>query len=274
MDMKPHRKSIFEGIAFLITLLIVAFILVALISIIIGGLPFLWNALKSESVQYSMKLSLYTSTVSTIICMILALPCGYALARLKMPFKNFMQVIIELPLSLPYLVLGLCLLILFSSPMGKMLRDFGLPFVFHKNGIIIAQLAVNLPFAIRLIRTEISKLDYRLEFLAGMLGATPFQRFITIILPQCKVSIVMAVILIWSRALGEFGATLMLVGVTRMKTETLPAAIYLNISSGENGMAMACAIILLLFSSITLYVSSIYNKRLNNKINYREPQNE
>ncbi|MEG1584963.1 MAG: ABC transporter permease, partial [Anaerovorax sp.] len=237
-------------------------IALSLLSIIVGGLPYLGEALNTEEVRFSITVSLYTSTVSTFFCIVLSIPCAYAFARIKMPLKNVMQVIVELPLSMPYLVLGLCLLIVFSSPLGKALREMGFPVVFHKNGIIMAQLIVNLPFAIRLIRTEIEKIDRRLEFVAGTLGASRWQRFWTIILPQCKISLLMAMILVWSRALGEFGATLMLVGVTRMKTETLPGSIYLNISTGENGMAMASAMILLFISAVTLVLTAFCNRKL------------
>lgn len=263
--MYKQKLSLFDLLAIFLTLIIAGFLLISLLTIIIGGFPYLDDAFFSKEARFSVWLSLYTSTISTFCCLLLALPIGYALARLKIPFKNILQLILELPLSLPYLVLGLCLLIVFSSTIGKDLRDLGFPVVFHRNGIILAQMMVNLPFAIRLIRTEIGKFDPRLEFVAGMLGASRWTRFCTIILPQCRISLVMAAILIWSRALGEFGATLMLVGVTRMKTETLPGSIYLNISTGDNNMAMASAIIILMLSVIALVISSFFVKSFQQK---------
>jgi molybdate transport system permease protein len=178
-----------------------------------------------------------------------------------MPLKKLIQIIMELPLSLPYLVLGLCLLIVFSSDLGRSLRELGFKVVFDKNGIILAQLIVNLPFAIRFMRTAMSEIDVRLEFIAGTLGASRWTRFRTILLPLCRQSLIAMVILVWSRALGEFGATLMLVGVTRMKTETLPSSIYLNISTGDNGMAMASAILILIISAISLTVTTFLSRK-------------
>lgn len=245
-----------------ITLLVALFFAAAISSVLIGGIPFLSDALHFPEIQHAIRLSLLTSLVSTSICMLLALPCAYALARLNLPGRRFLQILIELPLSLPYLVLGLCLLIVFSSPAGKALRAAGFPVVFHQNGIILAQLFVNLPFAIRLLRTEIDSFDPRLEFVAGTLGASQWMRFCTILLPQCRAALVTSAILTWSRAMGEFGATLMLVGVTRMKTETLPGSIYLSISTGENGMAMAAAIIMLVISSMALAASSLISARI------------
>lgn len=264
--MKNHIENTFDFISIVVTMIIVVFIACALLSVIIGGFPYLKEAFSSREVRFSVCLSVFTSSVSTFFCAILAIPCAYALTRTAMPFKKTAQIITELPLSLPYLVLGLCLLIVFSSDFGKMLKDLGLKFVFDRNGIIMAQLIVNLPFAIRLIRTAMSEIDARLEFIAGTLGASRWQRFHTILLPLCKSSILMMIILVFSRALGEFGATLMLVGVTRMKTETLPGSIYLNISTGDNGMAMASAIILLIISGVSLTITTFLgrnHKRMN-----------
>ncbi|WP_242830650.1 ABC transporter permease [Desulfitobacterium hafniense] len=186
----------------------------------------------------------------------LAVPTAYSLTRGSFPFKKIAQIIIELPLSMPYLVLGLCLLLIFSSEFGKALRDMGFRVVFDKNGIIMAQIIVNLPYMIRLIKTAFAELDERLEIIAGMLGASRWQRFVTITLPLARNAVISAVILVWSRGLGEFGATLMVVGATRMKTETLPASIYLNMATGDIGAAMASAIIILLISFVSLFATS------------------
>lgn len=175
-------------------------------------------------------------------------------------------------MTLPYIVLGLSLLILFSSPMGKTLKTIGFPVIFHQNGIILAQLAVNLPFAIRLITLAFKDIDNKLEAVAGLLGATPFRRFYTILLPLCKNALVSAFILIWSRALGEFGATLMLVGVTRMKTETLPGNIYLNVSTNNLDGALASAFILLLLSAAALFVSDRVTRADRRKNRYAREQ--
>lgn len=259
--MKKGITNILAVISVVITVCVAAFICAALLSIIIGGTPYLKEAFYSQEVRFSIRLSIFTASISTCFCVLLSVPCAYALTRTALPFKKIIQVILELPLSLPYLVLGLCLLIVFSSEFGKALRSIGFKVVFDRNGIIMAQLLVNLPFAIRLVRTAMSEIDPRLEFIAGTLGASPWKRFYTILLPLCKPSIIMMVILVWSRALGEFGATLMLVGVTRMKTETLPASIYLNISTGDNGMAMASAIILLMISALSLLISTFLGSR-------------
>ena len=261
-----RRRSIhiLDTVSMVITIGVVLFISFALLSIIVGGIPYLKDAFASKETRFAIGLSIYTATISTFVIVLLTIPCAYALTRTKMPFKRVAQVVMELPLSLPYLVLGLCLLIVFSSDFGKALKEMGFQIVFDKKGIIMAQIMVNLPFAIRLMKTSMAEIDTRLEFIAGTLGASRLKRFTTILLPLCKPSVIMLIILVWSRALGEFGATLMLVGVTRMKTETLPASIYLNISTGDNGMAMASAIILLMIAGISIVVTTFIDRKNKN----------
>ena len=261
MRRKRAAPNAFDIVSIILVTASVLFISGALLSIVVGGLPYLAAAAASKEVRFAAGLSVYTASISTFIVVLLAIPCAYALTRTAMPLKKTAQVIMELPLSLPYLVLGLCLLIVFSSDFGKALKSLGFRVVFDKNGIILAQLIVNLPFAVRFMRTAMSEVDVRLEFIAGTLGASRWTRFRTILLPLCRQSIIAMAVLVWSRALGEFGATLMLVGVTRMKTETLPASIYLNISTGDNGMAMASAILLLCISAVSLTVTTLLSRR-------------
>lgn len=258
---KRESVNAFDIAAIIIVLAVAVFIAYALLSIVLGGLPFLPAAIASKEVRFAVGLSVYTASISTLLCVLLSVPSAYALTRTSMPLKKTIQIIMELPLSLPYLVLGLCLLIVFSSDLGKALRDMGFKVVFDKNGIILAQLIVNLPFAVKFMRTAMSEVDERLEFIAGTLGASRWTRFRTVLLPLCRQSVIAMVVLVWSRALGEFGATLMLVGVTRMKTETLPASIYLNISTGDNGMAMASAILIMIISAAAHTITTILNKK-------------
>ena len=263
--MKNKKKSnckhdTFSLISIIITLLVIVFISGAIISVVAGGVAYLPEALTSKETWFSIKLSLKTATISTTLCVLTAIPVSYALTRTEMPLKKLSEIIIELMMCLPYLVLGLCLLILFSSPFGDFLRDIGFKVVFTVNGIIIAQYFVNLPFAIRMIRTAFMQMDERLEVIAGMLGASKWKQLTTILLPLARNSIISMIILTWSRAIGEFGATLMLVGITRMRTETLPGSIYLSISTGDTKRAMASATIMLVISVAALIISNKLNE--------------
>lgn len=262
----PKMFSFFSVAALIIP---VVFSGLIVFTIAAEGIPYLKEALQSEEVLFSLRMSLCTASISTLICLLIAIPSAYVLSRIEFPFRRIINLMIELPLSLPNLVVGLSLLLIFSSDIGKLLRDMGFRVIFDVKGIIVAQIAINLPIVIRLIRTVFSSIDIRIEFIAGTLGASKFRQFLTITLPMSTNAIISAVVLAWSRALGEFGATLMLVGVTRMKTETLPSAIYLGISTGSNETSMATAVILLIVSCCSLALTSFLNKKSHSRSEVR-----
>ncbi len=258
---KRHGEvDAFSVVATLAACVAIVFIGSAVLAILLGGIVHLGEAVTSEEVLFSLRLSFVTSTISTIICLVIALPASYAFTHFKLPGKRVIEVLLELTLSLPYILLGFALLIIFSSPFGKELKELGFAVVFQPTGIVFAQLIVNLPFSLRMVRTALMQVNPRVEFVAKTLGATRWEVFRTVILPLCRNSIISTFVLTWARGMGEFGATLMLVGVTRMKTETLPGSIYLSISSGNTDTAMATAIIMLMVSALTLAVSNLLNK--------------
>lgn len=262
MENKKRRKKKLDGfsvISIAIALLMIVFIGSAIIAVIIGGIANLPAALQSPETWFSIKISLITATVSTLLIVVISIPASYAFTRTKMPFKKTSEIVMELMMCLPYLVLGLCLLILFSSPFGDWLKDMGIKIVFDVKGIVIAQFFVNLPFAMRMMRTAFMQVDERLEVIAGMLGASRWKQLTTILLPLSRNAIISMLVLTWSRAIGEFGATLMLVGITRMKTETLPGSIYLSISTGDTGMAMASATIMLAIAVGAMLITNKLN---------------
>ena len=224
--------------------------------ILLRGLQNLPERIAQSETLFALKLSIKSASISTAACFLLAVPTAYTLTRTNVPGRRVMETILELTMSLPYIVLGLSLLILFSSPAGKWLKSVGFPVVFSQNGIIMAQVCVNLPFTVKLCSAAFQSVDKKLECVAGLLGASPAQQFWTVLLPLSKHALISAVILVWSRALGEFGATLMLVGVTRMKTETLPASIYLAVSTNDLNGALANAFILLCISAVSLTVAN------------------
>lgn len=260
---KKHRgrkRDMFSGVSIAVATLVLMFVGSAILAIVVGGISHFGEAITSPEVLFSVRMSVVTSSISTVLCLLLALPTAYALSRTNMPCKRIAEVVMELTLSLPYILLGFALLLIFSSPFGKALKEVGLAVVFEPTGIVFAQLIVNLPFAIRMVRTAFSDVSPRMEFVAKTLGATPGDVFRTVILPLCRNSIISTFVLTWARGMGEFGATLMLVGVTRMKTETLPGSIYLSISTGNTDTAMATAMIMLLLSAATLVVANVLNR--------------
>ena len=244
----------------LVTGMVLLLIGSAIFAIVAGGISHFGEAISSEEVLFSLRMSVTTSSISTVICLLLSLPTAYALSHVAFPGKRLAEILMELTLSLPYILLGFALPLIFSSPLGKALKEAGFAVVFSPAGIVFAQMIVNLPFAIRMMRTAFAGVNPRVEFVAQTLGAMPWDVFRTIIVPMCRNQIISAFVLTWARGMGEFGATLMLVGVTRMKTETLPGSIYLSISTGNTETAMATAMIMLLVSAFTLVVANVLDR--------------
>ena len=234
------------------------FMTAAVGTLMIKGLPQIGKALAAPEIQFAIRLSLYTSLISTAFCIVIAIPVAYVLARVDIPMKSLFNTLLDLPLALPPVVSGLCLLIIFgTTAFGAWLEGIGLPFVFTVKGIIMAQIFVNIPFMIRVMKSTILSVNPRLEFIARTLGCTPAQAFWKITLPLSKNGIIAGIVTTWARALGEFGAALMLAGSTRFRTETLPISLFLNMSTGDLEGAMAAANLLIIISIISLY---IFNK--------------
>ncbi len=234
------------------------FMMVAVGTLMFRGLPQIGKSLASPEIQFAIRLSLYTSLISTAFCIVIAIPAAYVLARMDIPMKCLFNTLLDLPLALPPLVSGLCLLLFFgTTAFGAWLERLGLPFVFTVKGIIMAQIFVNLPFMIRVMKSTILSVNPRLEFIARTLGCTPALAFWKITLPLSKNGIIAGTVITWARALGEFGAALMLAGATRFRTETLPISLFLNMSTGDLEGAIAAANLLIIISIISLY---IFNK--------------
>ena len=220
-------------------------VLICIIVSILGRISIdnLLDALASEEVRFAVILSVKCSIIAIILALLIGIPSGYALARYNFKGKEIIDSLINLPILLPPLVLGFGLLLLLgNTPIGNIISNI-IEIAFTQNGIILAQFIIATPFIIRTTRAVFEGIDVKYEYIAQSLGLSRFESFLKITLPMAKNGIVAGAILGWARAIGEFGATLMLAGATKMKTETLPIAIFLNVSIGDIELALAIAII-------------------------------
>ena len=250
--------------------LAITFLLFLFISFILIGLVFysplsvLAQSLTNPEIQFAVILSLVTSVISTIICIVVAVPSSYALARYSFPGKWLVTLVLTLPLTLPPLVAGIALLLFFgTTPWGKALENAGFSVIFTPLGIIVAEVFVNLPFMIRIMRSAFSAVNPRFEYVAKTLGCTDTSAFLQVTLPMASHGLFAGAAITWSKSMGEFGAVLMLAGATTMRTETLPIALYLNISAGNLDLAVAAATILIVISLCTLCLVEYLEKDVN-----------
>lgn len=250
--------------------LALTFILFLVISGVLLGLLFysplstLLSSLTSPEIRFAILLSLVTSVASTIVCIAIAVPVAYALARYPFPGKRVASLVLTLPLTLPPLVAGIALLLFFgTTPWGKALDSAGFAVIFTPLGIIVAEVFVNLPYMVRIMRSTFTSINPRFEHVAKTLGCTETGAFFQVSLPMARPGLIAGTVITWSKAMGEFGAVLMLAGATTMRTETLPIALYLNISTGDVDLAIAAATILILISLVALCTVEYLDKNVN-----------
>jgi len=260
MMLAKLKESKFKIITLFFSLLLAAFILVQLICVVTHTTPqALITSIASPEIGFAIRLSLITSVISTILCIVISVPAAYALARYNFRGRSLLNTLLDVPLALPPLVAGVGLLILFSTTsFGKGLAEAGIVFVYTPLGIIIAQFFVNVPFMFRILRSTFQGINPRYEYVAQTLGCSESQAFWRVTLPMSKNGLLAGSIITWSKAIGEFGAALMVAGATRMKTETLPISLYLNMTSGHLNLAIAAATILIIISLASLFVFERY----------------
>src|SRR5262249_51556414 len=134
-------------------------------------------------------------------------PLGYLLARTEFPGKLLVDTLLDVPIVLPPLVIGLSLLILFQTPVGRVVQRF-MPVIYAVPGVILAQFSVSAAFAVRTMRVTFEQLSPRTEQVARTLGCSRHQAFWRVVLPEARPGLLTAATLAWARALGEFGPIL------------------------------------------------------------------
>lgn len=196
--------------------------------------------------------------LATALTLPLAIAAGWVLARHSFPGKALVETVVSLPLVLPPVATGLLLLWLFGrrSPVGQALDALGIEVVFTWKAVVIAMMVVSFPLVARSVRSGIEQVDRRYEDLAATLGATPFRILRTITLPLASRGIVAGAILGFSRALGEFGATIMVAGAIPGRTQTLAVGIYTFVETGREEAAWGLLLLSALLAFGAIYVSN------------------
>jgi molybdate transport system permease protein len=198
--------------------------------------------------------------LATVLVLPPSIAIGWLLARRQFPGKALLETIVSLPLVLPPVASGLLLLWLFGrrSPLGRFLDSIGIEVIFTWKAVVIAMMVISLPLVARSARAGIEQVDRRFEDIAATLGARPFRIIRTITLPLAMRGIVAGGILGFSRALGEFGATIMVAGAIPGRTQTLAVGIYTQVETGREEAAWG----LVLVSAILAFGAIFLSNRL------------
>lgn len=207
----------------------------------------------SEQAFKALRLSLATSTITTIVTVLFGTPFAFLLARWKFKLKSWIELFIDLPIVLPPSVAGLALLIAFGRRglFGSTLEIFGVSLPFTTAAVVIAQTFVASPLYVRSARVGFKEVDKQLEEAAHVEGANQWQLFTEVMFPLAGRSLLSGAILTWTRALGEFGATILFAGNLEGVTQTMPMAIYLGFER-DLGIALALSVVLVIVSVLLL----------------------
>jgi molybdate transport system permease protein len=193
-----------------------------------------------------LQVSLFT-VATALAATALMLPPGVALAwtlaRHRFPGRALVETIISLPLVVPPVATGLLLLYLFGrrGPLGAALASAGVDVIFTWRAVVIAMAIMGFPLVVRTARAAFEQVDARFEQVAATLGARPMRVFFSISLPLAIRGVIAGAVLGFARALGEFGATIMIAGNIPGRTRTLATAIYSYTETGRDAHATALA---------------------------------
>ncbi len=221
---------------------------------------YLLRALSSPEIQYAFRLSLISCTLSTLLSLWVAVPAGYLLSRFRFRGKNLIDAVLDVPIVLPPLVLGLALLILFQTPPGRAIERV-VPVTFAVPSVVLAQFSVACAFAVRTMRVTFDQISPRSEQVAMTLGCSRAQAFWMIVFPEARRGMLTAATLAWARSLGEFGPILVFSGATRMRTEVLPTTVFLELSVGNIEAAAAVSLVMVVAAMVVLLLARAFGLR-------------
>ncbi len=208
------------------------------------------SLLRDPAFGRAVLFSLHTSIVATLFTALTAVPAGFYLARNRTVATLFIDALLDIPIVMPPLVVGVLLLSFFNLGFIKTVYNF----IFTTPGAIIAQFFVAMPFTVRASKSAFELVSPVYEQMATTLGATPTRAFFDTTWKMALRGITAGLILSWLRCLGEFGATLMVGGAIPGRTENVPIYIYLSMSAGEFDKGITASVLALFcaFSGVLL----------------------
>ncbi|MGD8588659.1 MAG: molybdate ABC transporter permease subunit [Chromatiales bacterium] len=211
-------------------------------------------------------LTLKLAGVTTLTLLIIGTPIAWWLARTTAWYKQPIAAVVALPLVLPPTVLGFYLLIMLgpNGPIGQFTQALGLgtlPFTFE--GLVVASVIYSMPFVVQPLQNTFEALGNRPLEVAATLRASPWDRFVSVVLPLARPGFLTAAVLCFAHTIGEFGVVLMIGGSIPGETKVLSVAIYDHVETLEYGQAHLLAGGMLLFSFLVLVILYLVNGRLN-----------
>lgn len=218
------------------------------------------RALGSPEIRAAVWLSLLTCSASALLSVWVAVPLGYLLARTRFPGRAVVDLLVDVPVVLPPMVVGLSLLVLFQTPPGLALQRH-LTITYAVPAVVLAQFTVAAAFAVRTMRVTFEQISPRTEEVAMTLGCSRGRAFWLVTLPEAWRGILTAGTLAWARSLGEFGPVLVFAGATRMRTEVLATTVFLELSTGDLEAALGVSLLMIGVAVVVLVLTRAFGLR-------------
>lgn len=225
-------------------------------------------ALTKPEILFAVRMTLISCTLAAVLSLWVAVPLGYLLERFSFRGRGLIDAVLDIPVVLPPLVLGLSLLILFHLPIAgttleaTVQKTLGIQVTYAPLAVVLAQFVVSAAFAIHSMRLTFLRIDPRPEAIAMTLGCRRSQAFWKVAFPQAWRGAIAAFSIAWARALGEFGPILVFAGATRMKTEVLSTTVFLELSVGRLEAAVAVSLLMVTAAVVVLGIVRLAGGRV------------
>lgn len=232
------------------------------------GVSGILEVFSDNRIRSALFLSFSVGFISAIINLFIGFLFAWVLVRYDFPFKKLLDTLIDLPFTLPTAVAGIALTTIYSQKgiIGSYFDAWGIKIAYTPIGIVIALVFIGFPFVVRTVQPVIEELPKELEESARCLGATPFQTFYKVLLPELWPSILAGTGMAFARSIGEYGSVVFISGNIPGKTEILPLLIVTKLEQYEYEKATSIALVMLLTSFLFMFLINLLQDRASKKL--------
>jgi sulfate/thiosulfate transport system permease protein len=260
--MTARRVTRYGSLAYL------ALILVAPVGLIFyrafeSGLGTFWSAISTPDAVHALKLTLEITAVAVPLNTIFGILCSLAIVRHRIPGMGLVNALVDLPMALSPVVVGLSLYLLYGTQgwFGPWLTAHGHRILFAYPGMLLATTFVSLPFVVREVVPVLREIGTEQEEAAATLGAPALKTFLRITLPSIRYAVVYGVVLTTARCLGEFGAVAIVSGGIAGRTQTLTQYVQASYENFQQTNAYAASVLLAALAVLTLILMTVFRPR-------------
>uniref|UniRef100_UPI0034A06BC4 sulfate ABC transporter permease subunit CysT n=1 Tax=Saccharibacillus sp. CPCC 101409 TaxID=3058041 RepID=UPI0034A06BC4 len=272
--MKPARKKNRVipgfGLSMGVTLSMLSLIvMIPLLSIFVVlsdvGPADLWKAISDPQAVAAYKISLLCALAAALVNAVFGTILAWIIVRYRFPGRRILDGLIELPFALPTAVAGIALTTLYADSgwIGRLFAGIGVKIAYTPVGITIALIFIGIPFVVRSIQPVLEKLDGQYEEAATMLGAGLLRTFRRVVFPEIRPALLTGFGLAFARGLGEYGSVIFIAGNIPYKTQIVPLVIMSKLEQFNYGAATSIALVMIVFSFLTLFAINFIQSRLN-----------